>query len=102
MTPSHAFAPIAATKTLAITGTSAAIATTGNNLSGQYRIANVGTQTVFIVVGAAGTTPTATVAAGIPLLANTVEVFTFPPTVVVAGIAAAAGSTLYITPGQGV
>lgn len=77
----------------------------------QYRVTNVGTQTVFFTFGtvqqgAAGTAacviPTAGVPAnGMPVLSNSSEVVTLSPGCWVATIAAATGSVLYLTPGDG-
>ena len=102
--PSSAFCPKGLNKTvsLAVTGASQTITTdTGYIVGNQVRIANVGTKTVFLEFGASGTTPTAATATSIPMLANTVEVFTVPPLCVVAAIASDTGSTIYITPGEG-
>jgi hypothetical protein len=63
---------------------------------GTVRLVNSGTQTVFIAFGA-----TATVAAGMPMLGNTVETFTLAPTDTISAIASATGSTLYATVGDG-
>lgn len=63
---------------------------------GSVRLANVGTQTVFVNFSGA-----ATVAAGMPILANTIEVFTIAPNTTISTIAAATGSTLYATVGDG-
>lgn len=59
------------------------------------RIANIGNQTVFIDLNGAATT------SSMPILANSVEVFDFGIGTDVSAIAAAAGSTLYITVGRG-
>ena len=65
------------------------------------RVANIGTQTVFLEQVESAATA-ATVTASVPILANTVEVFTFPNDKVgVAVIAAGAGSQIYVTPGEG-
>lgn len=68
-----------------------------------FRIANIGTQVIFILVAARGQpSPVATVANGIPILANTVETLTLPPNPQIGVIAGATGSTMYVTPGEGV
>lgn len=62
------------------------------------RLVNVGSQTVFWAYGSV----TAAVAKSTPILPNTVEVFTLPGGVTAIGvIAAATGSTLYATVGEG-
>jgi hypothetical protein len=72
----------------------------------QFRIVNSGTVTLFLGVG-----PTAAIAAtnaaavtttgnAIPVLANGVEILTFPPSSFFTATAASA-ATLYITPGEG-
>lgn len=91
-----------ATVTTAITGTAQTItvSTTGRNMA--YRFANIGTQTIYFLVYPSGATVTAvTAATGIPMLANTVEMFTLPPNAQVSVIAGSTGSTLSITPGEG-
>lgn len=71
------------------------------NASVALRIANVGTQVVFLRFGFTNAVA-ATVAADFPLLPNTAEMFEFGgPLLFVAGIATAVGSTVYITPGMG-
>jgi hypothetical protein len=60
------------------------------------RLVNAGTQTVFIAFAG-----TATVATSMPMLANTIETFTFPQGAVISVIAAGTGSTLYATFGDG-
>lgn len=63
------------------------------------RFVNSGAQTIF---WAYGTQAGLTAANGIPMLANTVETFTIPAGVsTISVIAAATGSTLYITAGDG-
>lgn len=97
------FRQVAPTVTRAVTTSSARVAITAplNNGEFQVRLANVGSYTTFVNFG--DVTVTATVAAGLPLLANTVEVFTVPADVTyVAAINDTGGSaTLYITTGQG-
>lgn len=63
------------------------------------RFANVGSQVIYWCYGAqAGLLATN----GVPMLPNTVETFSIPAGVSqISVIAAAAGSTLYITPGDG-
>lgn len=63
----------------------------------QARLVNVGTQTVFFRFD--GTT--VTTSNGIPLLPNTAEVFDILPGASIHAIAAATGSTLYVTLGFG-
>jgi hypothetical protein len=60
------------------------------------RLVNAGTQTVFIAF-----TGTAVAATSMPMLANTVEVFSMPNGSALSVIAAATGSTLYATVGDG-
>lgn len=82
----------------AVTASSAAITVALTAGSNAVRLTNVGTQTVFWRFG----TGTASVSTDTPMLANTVEVFEIPPQITsITAIAAAAGSTLYITPGIG-
>lgn len=60
------------------------------------RLANIGTQTVYVTF-----TGAATVANGMPLEPNTVEMFSIGPGDAISAIAAATGSTLYATMGDG-
>ncbi len=65
------------------------------------RVANVGANVIFIEQVEAAATA-ASVTTSVPILPNTVEVFTFPNDKIgVAVIAAATGNTVYITPGEG-
>lgn len=64
------------------------------------RIVNSGTQTVFLDF--VTTTGTAVATTSMPMLSNTAEVFTFGNDIThVAAIAGGVGSTIYITPGEG-
>lgn len=65
---------------------------------GSVRIANIGTQTVFITLDGTNVTTSN----GIPLIANTAESFAMPAGKTdIKHIAGASGSTLYVTPGRG-
>lgn len=76
--------------------------------TGQYRFVNAGTNTVHLGVGPLAADATANAvaatagspAAGIPLVPGAVEVLRFPLGSHFSGVAAAA-TTLYITPGEG-
>lgn len=84
---------------------------------GGYLLTNIGSQTVFMAftgarqadqsLTAAGTAAAAVIPApgtpanGVPLLAGTSQSMTLPPGAWFTTIAAGAGSTLYITPGDG-
>lgn len=78
-------------------------------LSGQYRIVNAGSNTVFLGVGSTATiaqsntvAPIAgTSAIAIPLVPGAVEIFSFGESSFFSGLASAA-TTLYITPGTGI
>jgi hypothetical protein len=97
----RAFQATEATQNAAVTGSAATITFVSktSDLDGAVRVANIGTQTVFIRLD--GTTPTTST--GIPLLAGTAEVFSVPTgSTTVKHIAAATGSTIYVTPGRGV
>lgn len=64
---------------------------------GTVRLANIGSQTVFVSFGAAAVVATST-----PLLLNSAEAFSVPLGVTaVHVIASATGSTLYVTEGTG-
>lgn len=98
--PFQPAATAASTTALAVTGSNQALTmspATGSD-GGTMRIANIGTQTVFIALG----TVTSSVTTSMPMLANTVETFSLPGAVTTLSvIAAATGSTLYVTVGQG-
>jgi hypothetical protein len=89
------FSPKGDTVNIAVTGTAQDLALTEGH--GTVRIANVGNQTVFIHFQT-----TATVSNGIPLLANSAEVFAKGAASSLSVIAAGTGSTLYVTTGEGV
>jgi hypothetical protein len=95
------FEVLAASSTLAVLATTANVAITGSGNSVRaVRLVNSGTQVIFLKFGVAATE--ATVATGFPMLANTVETFLLRPDIThVAAIAAATGSTLYVTVGEG-
>lgn len=85
----------------AVTATSAQIALTGNIPAdgGTLLLTNIGTQTVFVAYG----TTTASVTTSMPLLANTAQTISAHPRGQnLSVIAAATGSTLYVTFGSGV
>ena len=77
--------------------------------AGQYRFVNAGTNTVFIGTGATAAEATAiadapiagTPSAAIPLLSGAIEILRFNQATYFSGLAAAA-TTVYITPGQGI
>lgn len=109
MQPQGAFLPrgatqitVASTATLAVTASAqqVTIPTVGTD-GGSIRIMNSGTQVVFFLYGNLAVT-TSGAAMGVPLLPNTVETFGVGPNVTqLSAIAAATGSTLYITAGDG-
>lgn len=95
------FEPIGLTQNEAVTISPETISLAGkvSDKDGAVRLANIGTATIFVTLD--GTTPTVNNA--IPMLANTVEAFSMPVGKLdVKHIAAAAGSTLYVTPGRGI
>ena len=98
-----AFQPMGPTANVTVTTSSASVTVnSGIQVPRSLYLVNVGTQTVFVAFGNSVTGATAAAATGLPLLPNTAKVFDVPGTQVVAAIAAATGSTLYITPGEGV
>lgn len=94
----RAFRPFGDTSNTAI-GTTAAFLSANHPGTCSARLANVGTQTIFVKVD--GTT--ATLANGIPLFPNTAQIFTIAPSEgnPISAIASAVGSTLYVTFGEG-
>lgn len=95
----RAFRPLAPTQNIAVTGTAQSLALTGTvGTVFAVRLANVGTQTVFVTFD--GTTATAT--NGLPIPAGDIEVFTITRDYSISAIASATGSTLYVTMGEGV
>ena len=97
---SIAFSPVGSTVTRAVTSTTARIARTSPTSAHVIRIANVGPDTAFVNFGTV--TVTATVAAGIPILAGSIEFFTVGvlDTDVAAISNASETATLYITSGN--
>lgn len=64
---------------------------------GTMRLVNSGNQVIFWLYGNLAVTT----ANGVPMLPNTVETFSTPPGTQLSVIAAATGSTLYVTIGDG-
>ncbi len=98
----RAFRPLAATQNIAVTAS--AQTQTLNFSLGTFaiRFCNVGTQTIFILMGEASQTA-ATVTNAIPIPAGQTEIFTVSQgTLSFSVIAAATGSTLYTTCGEGI
>ena len=95
-------APTAASTTeLAVTAANQTmtLSPNGGAQTRSVRLANIGTQTVFVALD----TVTSSVTTSMPVLANSVEVFTLPGGITTLSvIAAATGSTLYATIGDGV
>lgn len=89
------------TVNLAVTTASQALAVNTAPVGNRsVRIANIGTQTVFLKFGASGVTTTA--GAGFPMLGNSVETFLIRADQThVAAIAGATGNTIYVTLGEG-
>ena len=92
------------TATLAVTGT-AATAALPFGAGTEFRMANEGPNTIFVVFSSAtGSTATANTTANVPILAGTVELFTVDTSYkFLSAITTATGNTglLYITRGQG-
>lgn len=86
----------------AVTGTSANVAIPAPTIGVRsVRIVNAGTQNIFVKFGTANTVA-AVAADDMPMLANTCEVFLLPNNIThIAAIAAGAGSTMYVTVGEG-
>lgn len=95
-------APTAASTTaLAVTESNQTLTLSPNGgaMTRSIRLVNIGTQTVFVALG----TVTSSVTTSMPILANSVEVFTLPAGITTLSvIAAGTGSTLYATVGDGV
>lgn len=88
------------TSNIAVTATSQPLAVPVAGIGVRsIRIANIGTQVIFLKF-AAGTSA-ATVTTDMPMLANTVETFLLPNDIgSINVIAAATGSTMYLTVGE--
>lgn len=100
----RAFKPYGANVTVnaAVTTSSAALAFGSGGSIGtkSVRIANVGSNTIFITFGTGSATAATTTS--LPMLGNTVEVFTVnADNTHVAHISGAAGNTIYVTVGEG-
>lgn len=100
MQSQYPFRQVEGTVTQVVTATSAAVTPTRAGMGTQtVRITNVGTQVIFVTF--ADTAAVATVATGMPILPNSVEVFYLKrETTSIAAIAAGAGSTMYVTTGE--
>jgi len=98
------FGPVQGTNTsnAAVTGSSAATAVPVARIGFRsIRIANIGTQNIFVKLGASDVTTLTTT--GMPVLANTVALFLLRPDEThIAAIAATTGSTMYLTVGDGI
>jgi hypothetical protein len=99
-TQTRAFRPLAATQNTAVTSASQTLTFTYVAGTRAIRVCNVGTDTVFINIIS---TASATVAAGVPILANTCDWFTITNDQTTIKFIGAAGglSTLYVTVGEG-
>lgn len=91
---------LSATLNTAVTGVAASVTLPANFGGKTARIMNSGTQLIFVrLVTASG--GAATVANSMPILPNTVETFFASVDVLsISAIAAAAGSTMYVTVGD--
>ena len=89
----------ASTVAQAVTAVSAQVTITApQNDRNQLILTNIGTQTVFLAYG----NVTASITTSMPILANTQITISYPAgTTQLSIIAAAAGSTLYVTSGDG-
>jgi len=98
------FGPVQGTNTsnAAVTGSSVATAVPVSGIGMRsMRIANLGTQNIFVKLGAS--TVTVTTSTGMPILANTAEVILLRNDEThIAAIAATTGSTMYLTVGEGI
>jgi hypothetical protein len=99
----RAFRPLGSNKTVNIVvGVANAVVAVPDTPFGTRALycVNAGTQVVFVEFGLAGAV--ASLATSVAILPNTSKVFTFDNSLThVAAIAPAIGSTLYITPGEG-
>lgn len=94
------FAPAGATQNTAVTATSSAITLQNATYADVLRLANIGTQTIFVEVTSAASAVAATSTTSLPIPPNTVQYLTAPRSSFVSAIAGATGSTLYVTPGS--
>lgn len=98
----RAFRPLAQTQNLAVTATAQTITLNYPIGTNAIRVCNVGTQTVFFVVNDSQSANVATITTSTPIPAGNTEVFTLGQGALnVSLVAAAVGSTLYITQGEG-
>lgn len=102
----EAFTPNGKTTAIAVTATSQAMTTDTSIYMPQYVLTVIGSQPVTLAYGVSA--PTAVIpVAGVPqqcvvLPADSSQTYSFPPNSFFAVIAAATGSTLYMTAGSGV
>lgn len=101
---SNPFTPLAPTANVAVTGSAQTISPDYSAVLSYkpctgYLFTILGTVPIFYLFGAS---PVITVANGIPLQAGSSQTFMGPANSVVQVIAGGVGSTLYVTPGEGV
>ena len=90
------------TVSLAVTASNQAlISGSGSTNGNQIRILNLGARTVWLEFGLPGASPVAAAATSMPMLANSVEVFSVSKHTVIAAISDGTGNTIYVTPGEG-
>jgi hypothetical protein len=99
----RAFRPLAATQNIAVTASAQTVTLNYSLGTPQIRFCNIGTQTVFIVLGDNSSQIDATAANAVPIPAGQTEIFRVPPNCPsYSVIAGATGSTLYSTVGEGI
>ena len=101
MNPFQPVPTAASTTALAVTESNQTLTLSpnGGSMTRSMRIAVIGNQTVFVALG----TVTSSVTTSMPILANSVEVFTLPAGLTTLSvIATATGSTIYVTVGEGI
>lgn len=100
----RAFRPLGNNKTTSVLTTTAPLAITISDFpfgTRALRVVNSGTDVTFVEIAQAGVSIPAT-ATSMPLLGNTVEVFTITnENTLFRVIGLAGGNTVYITPGEG-
>ena len=95
----NAFQPLIVGTPLVVTTVAQTLAITYDTKQlSSYRFVNAGTQQVAFLFG---TGTAVTLVNGNQMFPNTIETFTGPPNATIQFIAPAAGSTIYVTAGEG-
>lgn len=98
----RAFRPFGDTQNIAVTTSAQTINLVYLFGTRAIRVCNIGTQTIFFVINDGTSSNTASINTSTPVPAGNTEIFTLPTGATsISVIAASAGSTFYVTEGEG-